>query len=110
MFTSVLEKTKEIGIMKAIGAKNRDILTMFLLNAGLIGLVGGIIGVVFGIVLSGFMPILMGGMGRLGSQTIVSANSVIMSLSVSIIIGMIAGVVPAYQGSKLKPVDALRYE
>jgi putative ABC transport system permease protein len=48
MFTSVLEKTKEIGIMKAIGARNRDILTIFLFHAGLIGLSGGIIGVIFG--------------------------------------------------------------
>ncbi|MBT3464653.1 ABC transporter permease [archaeon] len=110
MFTSVLEKTKEIGIMKAIGAKNKDIMTIFLFNAGLIGLVGGVIGVIFGIILSSLMPIMMSGMGRLGSETVVSINSIILSLSVSIIIGMIAGVIPAYQGSKLKPVDALRYE
>ena len=110
MFTSVLEKTKEIGIMKAIGAKNKDIMTIFLFNAGLIGLVGGVIDVIFGIILSSLMPIMMSGMGRLGSETVVSINSIILSLSVSIIIGMIAGVIPAYQGSKLKPVDALRYE
>ena len=110
MFTSVLEKTKEIGIMKAIGAKNSDILMIFLFNAALIGLVGGIIRTILGTMLSGFLPMLMGDVGRIGRTTIVSIDSIIIALSVSIIVGMIAGAIPAYQGSKLKPVDALRYE
>ncbi len=112
MFTSVLEKTKEIGIMKAIGARNKDILTIFILNAGLIGLVGGLIGVVLGVMLSGFVPMLMGDlpMTRGGAATIVSMESVVMALSVAIVIGVVSGVVPAYNGSKLKPVDALRHE
>lgn len=114
MFTSVLEKTKEIGIMKAIGAKNRDVLLIFLLNAALIGLVGGVIGIMLGALLSGIMPMLMGGipMGRGGGGlvAIVSLNSVIMAVSVSVTAGIIAGIIPAYQASRLKPVDALRYE
>ncbi len=110
MFTSVLEKTKEIGIMKAIGARNNDILLIFLFNAAFIGLVGGIIGVVVGTILSGFMPALMGNLPLARSITIVSLNSIIMALSVSVIVGILAGIIPAYQASKLKPVDALRYE
>ncbi|MBN2421981.1 ABC transporter permease [Candidatus Woesearchaeota archaeon] len=110
MFTSVLEKTKEIGIMKAIGARNRDIMIIFLLNAALIGLVGGFIGIVFGIILSGALPALMGEVGMLREGTFVSVNSIFMAISVSVIIGIIAGFVPAYQASKLRPVDALRYE
>ena len=112
MFTSVLEKTKEIGIMKAIGARNKDILMIFLLNAGLIGLVGGLIGVLLGVVLSGFVPMLMGSMpmARGGAATLVSVDAVVLALSVAVVIGVISGVVPAYNGSKLKPVDALRYE
>ena len=110
MFTSVLEKTKEIGIMKAIGARNRDILTIFLFNAGLIGLVGGIIGVVLGIILSGALPYLMGDLRLVSGGTIVSLDVVILALSISVLVGMVAGAIPAYQGSKLKPVDALRYE
>jgi putative ABC transport system permease protein len=110
MFTSVLEKTKEIGIMKAIGARNRDIMSIFLLNAALIGLVGGILGVVFGTILSAFIPALMGETGMLRGGTFVSFDSIIISLSVSVLIGIIAGAIPAYQASKLKPVDALRYE
>ncbi len=110
MFTSVLEKTKEIGIMKSIGARNYDIMRIFLLNAALIGLVGGLIGVVLGTILSGALPMLMGEAGMLRGGTLVSMNSIILALSVSIIVGIIAGIVPAYQASKLKPVDALRYE
>jgi putative ABC transport system permease protein len=110
MFTSVLEKTKEIGIMKAIGARRRDIMAIFLLNAALIGFVGGIIGVVFGGILSGALPALMGESGMLRGGTFVSLNSIIIALSVSVGIGIAAGIIPAYQASKLKPVDALRYE
>jgi len=110
MFTSVLEKTKEIGIMKAIGARNKDIMTIFLLNAALIGLVGGILGIIFGIILSGILPALMGETGMLRGGTFVAINSIIIALSFSVIIGILAGLVPAYQASKLKPVDALRYE
>lgn len=114
MFTSVLEKTKEIGIMKAVGARNKDILTVFLLNSVLIGLIGGLIGVLFGFILSGFLPALMGSSGgvagRMGSSTLVTLDSVIISLSISVIIGTVSGAIPAYQASKLKPVDALRYE
>jgi len=110
MFTSVLEKTKEIGIMKAIGARNRDIMTIFVLNAALIGLIGGIIGIFFGIILSAALPALMGESGMLRGGTFVSINSILIALSVSVGIGIVAGIIPAYQASRLKPVDALRYE
>lgn len=110
MFTSVLEKTKEIGIMKAIGARNKDILSIFLLNAGLIGLVGGFIGIILGIVMSALLPALMGETGMLRGGTFVAVNSIALALSASVLIGIVSGVVPAYQASKLKPVDALRYE
>lgn len=110
MFTSVLEKTKEIGIMKAIGARNRDILLIFLFNAAFIGLIGGILGIILGTILSGFMPALMGGLPMARGTTIVTLNSVAMALSVSVTVGILAGVIPAYQASKLRPVDALRYE
>jgi putative ABC transport system permease protein len=110
MFTSVLEKTKQIGIMKAIGARNHDILMIFLLNAGLIGLVGGLIGAFFGTLLSGLLPMLMSGVRIVGRETIVSWQSLVVALAGSVLIGIISGIVPAYQASKLKPVDALRYE
>ncbi len=115
MFTSVLEKTKEIGIMKAIGARNKDILVIFLLNAALIGLIGGLIGVALGYILSGIIPGLLGASGgiagRFGSAgSVITIQTVAGALGISVGIGMISGVVPAYQASKLKPVDALRYD
>jgi len=111
MFTSVLEKTKEIGVMKAIGAKNRDIMKIFLMNAAIIGLIGGILGIFAGIILSGALPTLMGGeVGMFRSGTVVSLSSVMLALGVSLGVGILAGAVPAYKASKLKPVDALRYE
>lgn len=115
MFTSVLEKTREIGIMKAIGAKNKDILIIFLLNSGLIGLVGGIGGIILGVLGSSLVGYLgssaaTGTAGRLFGTTLITPGLVIFSLLFSLIIGMIAGVIPAYRASKLNPVDALRYE
>lgn len=111
MFTSVLEKTKEIGIMKAIGAKNFDIMMVFLLNSGLVGLVGGLLGIGLGSVISTVLPRILTGLGPGGSvRTVVPVSLLVEALFLSIIIGMIAGAIPAYRASKLKPVDALRYE
>lgn len=111
MFTSVLEKTKEIGIMKAIGAKNFDIMMVFLINSGLVGLVGGILGISLGSAISFMLPNMISGFGPGGQlKTVIPISLLISALLISIIIGMIAGIIPAYRASKLKPVDALRYE
>lgn len=114
MFTSVLEKTREIGIMKAIGAKNKDILSIFLINSGMIGFVGGIGGVLLGMILSSFVSNLIsgtgGGMTRMLGTTNISLDLILAMFAFSILIGMIAGAIPAYKASKMKPVDALRYE
>jgi putative ABC transport system permease protein len=123
MFTSVLEKTRDIGVMKAIGAKNRDILSIFLFNSGFIGLVGGIGGIILGFLSSTAISSIVGtsasgssgfgsrGMfGSLLSSTYVSPQIIIGSLLISILVGMVAGAIPAYRASKLNPVDALRYE
>jgi putative ABC transport system permease protein len=120
MFTSVLEKTKEIGIMKAIGARNKNILTIFLLNSAMIGLVGGIGGIILGVIGSGLIGSMVssssgaaaggGGISRLLGNTAITPGLLIGALGFSIVIGMIAGAIPAYRASKLKPVDALRYE
>jgi putative ABC transport system permease protein len=117
MFTSVLEKTREIGLMKALGAKNREVLLVFLFNAGLIGLVGGIGGIVVGYIgasligSAGGLTSSGGGMmGRMFSSTLVTPQMVIEALLFSLLVGIIAGAIPAYRASKLNPVDALRYE
>lgn len=115
MFTSVLEKTRDIGIMKAIGTKNRDIMLIFLMNSGLIGLTGGLGGIILGWFGSGFISSLAGTgvgggpMGFLRGAT-VTPELIIYSLLAAVLIGMIAGAIPAWRASRLKPVDALRYE
>jgi putative ABC transport system permease protein len=118
MFTSVLEKTRDIGIMKAIGAKNWDILAIFLLNSGLIGLVGGIGGIILGSIASTMISSWSGissssggnMMMRMFSSTSITPSLLIEALLFSLLIGMIAGIIPAYRASRLNPVDALRYE
>ena len=97
--------------MKAIGARNSDIMAIFLMNSGLVGLVGGLIGISLGSIISSFLPKLLSGLGPGGSvKTVVTINLLIEAMILSVAIGMIAGAIPAYRASKLKPVDALRYE
>lgn len=112
MFTSVLEKTKEIGTMKAIGAKNRDILMIFIFNSAMVGFVGGVFGVMLGACVSALFPYLGVTIMRSGGDTGISLSPDLMlfGLCIAIFIGVVSGAVPAYRASKLKPVDALRYE
>ncbi len=109
MYTSVLERTKEIGVMKAIGAKNSDILTIFLIESGLLGLIGGIIGAVIGLLISL-------GISSLANQAL-GENLFIIEISYSLlfgaiffafIVGIISGTIPAYQASKTNVVEAIR--
>ena len=109
MYTSILERKKEIGTMKAIGAKNSSILLIFLIEAGFLGLVGGIIGVIIG----GGAALAVGAIANsfFGSEIInvnLSIPLIIFAVGFSFLIGIISGIVPSYQASKLKPVDALR--
>ncbi len=111
MYTSVLERTREIGIMKAIGARNRDILTIFLIESGLLGLVGGIVGVILGIGISKgieFIVITLFGVTLL--QAALPLWLVVGCLLFSFCIGALSGLIPSWQASGLKTVDALRYE
>ncbi len=110
MFTSVLEKTKEIGTMKAIGAKNSDILMIFLFNSALVGFVGGVLGIVLSLGLSSLLPYLGISMMRSSMGTAIAPDLMLMGISIAVVIGVLSGVIPAYNASKMKPVDALRYE
>src|SRR3989344_2974049 len=114
MFTTVLQKTKEIGVMKSVGGKNRDIMLIFLFNSGMIGLAGGMLGGILGYFLSKGVPLLLGGVmlpGRMNAAgTFVSFKLVLFVLAFSVGIGILAGVIPAYRASRMNPVDALRYE
>ncbi|MFH0906433.1 MAG: ABC transporter permease [archaeon] len=111
MFTSVLEKIKDIGIMKSIGAQNKDILLIFVFNSSLFGLVGGILGVFLAFMLTTGLPLLGVRFIMGGTLTpVFSIHLAIYGVVLAVIIGTIAGIIPAYNASKLKPVDALRYE
>lgn len=110
MYTSVLERTKEIGIMKSIGARNKTIFTLFFIESGFLGLVGGTIGVIIGFALSNLLAFF--GRQALGSELIrsdIGLSLIIGSMLFSIIVGLIAGIIPAIQASKKNPVDALSY-
>ncbi|MAG01921.1 hypothetical protein CMI42_01155 [Candidatus Pacearchaeota archaeon] len=109
MYTSVLERKKEIGTMKAIGARNRDILSIFLIESGLLGFVGGLIGVLIGAALALGLSNIVNTI--LNTQLITVNLSMPLMLGVLIfsgVLGIIFGGIPSYQASKLKPVDALR--
>ena len=111
MYTSVLERQKEIGTMKAIGAKNFDIMLIFVIESGLLGLVGGLIGVGIGILIAKSIEYVTA--VYFGSNILrASMNPLIIigCLVFAFFIGLISGVLPSYQASKLKPVDTLRYE
>jgi putative ABC transport system permease protein len=111
MYTAVLERTKEIGTMKAVGARNSDILLIFLFESGLLGLVGGAIGIALGIGIGKSVEIIA--QQQLGTPFLRASFSLTLILGAllfSFVIGSVSGVLPALQASRLKPADALRYE
>jgi putative ABC transport system permease protein len=104
MLVSVLERTREIGIRKALGAREHDIWIQFLIEAALLTLAGGVIGVIIGWLVSYFVN----SMGLM--TTVVTADVVIMAVSVSVGIGLFFGFYPAWNASRLNPIEALRSE
>jgi putative ABC transport system permease protein len=111
MYTSVLERKKEIGTMKAIGARNSNILSIFVIEAGILGVIGGVSGVIAGIIVAKSIEYIAA-VYFSASLLKASLNPIITigSLIFAFLIGLFSGLAPAYQASKLKPVDALRYE
>ena len=111
MYTSVLERTKEIGTMKAVGAKNSHILFLFLIESGLLGLMGGLIGVIIGIGLAKTAEYIA--FVYIGTPLVKASLNpliILIALIFSFVVGTLSGIFPAMQASKLKPVDAFRYE
>ncbi len=103
MFTSVFERTREIGILKSIGANDAHILQLFLLESGLIGLIGGIVGVMLGFATGLLLSVF-------GVPTIITPELVIFSIAFSFAVGMVSGYFPAKNAAALQPIEALRYE
>ena len=104
MLTSVTERTKEIGIRKAIGAPDKSILFQFLIESVLISAIGSLMGMIFGIVLSQVGA-------RIAEKTVpVSVLAIIVSIFAAVFVGIVSGIVPAIKATKLNPIDALRYQ
>jgi ABC-type antimicrobial peptide transport system permease subunit len=140
MFVSVLERTREIGVLKAIGFKNRDVLFIFLSEAVIIGILGGILGVAAGSALSYLVPYILSGMmrgpmssaqvrttqtravgsppamGAMPMQTqlsytpIVNMDMVAISIFLAVAVSIVSGLLPAWRASRVDPIKALRYE
>jgi len=106
MLVSVAERTREIGVRKALGATNADVLFQFLLEAVLLSLIGGLIGVAVGIAGSAILPEVLTDL----PPAVVTGNEVALAFGVSALIGVVFGVLPAYRSARLQPVEALRRE
>lgn len=104
MLVSVTERTKEIGIRKAVGARKSNILIQFLIEAIILCVVGGILGIFIGILIGNFAG------SFLNAQSAVPVDWVIIGISMCIIVGLIFGTYPAYKAANLDPIESLRYE
>ena len=104
MLASILERTREIGVRRAVGARQADIIRQFVVEAVLISFVGGSFGIVFGFIMSRLIAWLA------GWSTIVTASSILLAFVVSITVGLVFGIYPAVKAARLDPVEAIRYE
>jgi len=104
MLASILERTREIGVRRAVGARQSDIVRQFVIEAVMISFVGGVMGIAFGFGISRLIAWLA------GWSTIVTAGSILLAFVVSVSVGLVFGIYPAVQAARLDPVEAIRYE
>lgn len=104
MLANILERTREIGVRRAIGARRRDIWVQFLIEAMTISFLGGVTGILFGFIVSRGVAVYA------EWSTVVTGASIAMSFGVAAAVGLIFGIYPAVRASRLNPVEALRYE
>ncbi len=110
MYTSILERTREIGVMKSIGAKNKYILFIFIFESGFLGLLGGIIGIMLGYLIAKLGQAIAASAGLSMLKPYFPIWLIIGCLIFALLVGAASGFLPSRQASKLNPVDALRYE
>jgi putative ABC transport system permease protein len=114
MFTSVMERTRQIGTLKALGAKNSEIMKMFLFESALIGFVGGLMGISTGFITTGllneFSFRIFSAPGMRMSSAIITPQLIFIGLFFATVIGALSGLIPAKRAAELEPVEALRYE
>jgi putative ABC transport system permease protein len=104
MLASILERTREIGVRRAVGARQSDIVRQFVVEAMMISFAGGVLGIAFGFVISRLIALLA------GWSTIVTFSSIALAFFVSISVGLVFGIYPATKAARLDPVEAIRYE
>ena len=104
MLASILERTREIGVRRALGARQRDVIRQFLVEAVLISLMGGLIGIAFGFGMSRLIAWLA------GWSTVTTASSIVLAFAFSVSIGLLFGIYPARKAARLDPVEAIRHE
>jgi len=109
MLITVTERTREVGLRKAIGAKNKNILTQFLAESVVITLSGGVVGVILGVFISALVSVIANYLGY-DWDFVISIFSIFISCIIAIIVGILFGLYPAWKASKLNPIEALRYE
>jgi putative ABC transport system permease protein len=109
MLLAVNQRVREVGLRKAVGAKNSDVWTQFLIESTFISFLGGVIGIIIGVIISGITAIIIQSL-QYTWPFIISWQSIATACLVSIIIGIIFGFYPAYKASKISPMEALRYE
>jgi putative ABC transport system permease protein len=110
MLVSVTERTKEIGLRKALGATDRDIQTQFLLEAVILTALGGVIGIILGSGLAYVISLLITKFGGLDWQYVFPISAAVLGIVVSSLVGLVFGIYPARQAAKKSPMEALRYE
>lgn len=116
MLTSVMERTREIGIMKAIGATTRDIMSIFIIEGALMSSVGGIIGIILGVFGSQALTLILGSFMSMGAGgsfqlvPIITITTVVLAIAVSLIVGILSSLYPAWKAARMSPIEAVRYE
>jgi len=116
MFMSVMERTRQIGVLKALGTTNSEVMKLFLIESAMIGFIGGLIGIFLGFIASGIISELgarlMIGAGMRGSTsiTVITPELILFAIGFSVFIGALSGLLPARRAANLQPVEALRYE
>ncbi len=109
MLIAVSQRVREVGLRKAVGATNGEVLWQFIIEAGTISFIGGVVGIILGIAVSLLVSIAVNAFGY-NWQFLISGSSIIVATIVAILIGLIFGVYPARKASKISPMEALRYE
>ena len=110
MTISVMERTREIGVMKALGAKNKDVLLMFLTESSMTGLIGGVLGVIFGILLAQIASTILILTMEVSLTSVTSLEVGVLGVIFAVITGTVSGFFPSRKAAQLAPVEALRYE